>query len=71
VGIDIPLVAAPPLARALFYSTEIGEEIPQGLFLAVAQVLAYVFQLKAATENGVEKPSLPRDLQIPNEFRQE
>ena len=68
---DIPLVAAPPLARALFYSTEIGEEIPQGLFLAVAQVLAYVFQLKAATENRTEKPVMPKNLKVPGEFRQE
>jgi len=68
---DIPLVAAPPLARALFYSTEQGEEIPQGLFLAVAQVLAYVFQLKTATENGTEKPTPPRNLKIPDDFRQQ
>jgi len=68
---DIPLVAAPPLARALFYSTEPGEEIPQGLFLAVAQVLAYVFQLKTATENGTEKPTAPRDLKVPADFKQQ
>jgi len=69
MGSDIPLVAAPPLARALFYSTEIGEEIPHGLFLAVAQVLAYVFQLKAATENGGVKPVPPRDLKVPDDFK--
>lgn len=71
LGAEIPLVAAPPLARALYYSTELDEEIPQGLFLAVAQILAYVFQLKAANENGSEKPLPPGDLQIPEEFRQE
>jgi len=71
MGEDIPLIAAPPLARALFYSTEIGDEIPQGLFLAVAQVLAYVFQLKAATENRTEKPRPPKDLKVPGEFRQQ
>ncbi len=68
---DIPLLAAPPLARALYFSTEIGEEIPRGLFLAVAQVLAYVFQLKAATENGTDKPRPPEDLNVPDEFRQQ
>ena len=67
---DIPLVAAPPLARALFYSTEIDDEIPKGLFLAVAQILAYVFQLKTAVENGWEKPNPPQDLKVPDEFRQ-
>lgn len=69
ISSDIPLVAAPPLARALFYSTEIGEEIPHGLFLAVAQVLAYVFQLKTATENGWVKPVPPRDLKVPDDFK--
>ncbi len=70
LGADVPLVAAPPLARALYYSTELNEEIPQGLFLAVAQVLAYVFQLKAAVETGGEKPYPPVDLPVPDEFRQ-
>jgi len=69
-GSDVPLVAVPPLARALYYSTEIGEEIPAGLFLVVAQVLAYVFQLKAATTGFGEKPSMPTNLKVPEEFRQ-
>ncbi len=67
---NVTLVAAPPLARALFYSTELGEEIPKGLFLAVAQVLAYVFQLKTATENNWQKPVQPKNLKVPDEFRQ-
>lgn len=67
---DVPLVAAPPLARALYYSTELNEEIPQGLFLAVAQVLAYVFQLQAAVENGWTKPHPPTDVPVPDDFRQ-
>jgi flagellar biosynthetic protein FlhB len=44
----VPLYEEPPLARALFGSTEIGDEIPAPLFLAVARVLAYVFQLERA-----------------------
>ncbi|WP_031433537.1 flagellar biosynthesis protein FlhB [Methylomarinum vadi] len=67
---DVPLVAAPPLARALYYSTDLNEEIPQGLFLAVAQVLAYVFQLQAAVENGWAKPYPPADVSVPDDFRQ-
>jgi flagellar biosynthetic protein FlhB len=67
---EVPLVASPPLARALYYSTELNQEIPQGLFLAVAQVLAYVFQLQAAVENGWEKPVPPADIDVPGEFRQ-
>lgn len=66
----VTLVAAPSLARALYYSTELNQEIPRGLFLAVAQVLAYVFQLRAATQNGWGKPTPPSDITIPDEFRQ-
>lgn len=66
----VTLVASPALARALYYSTELNQEIPRGLFLAVAQVLAYVFQLRAAMENGWDKPSPPNDVQVPDDFRQ-
>ncbi len=69
MGAEVAFVAAPPLARALYYSTELGEEIPQGLFLAVAQILAYVFQLKTATDNGWNKPLLPQDFKIPDEYK--
>ena len=69
VGADVPLVAVPTLARALFYSTEIGDEIPSGLFQVVAQVLAYVYQLKIAEKKKTIKPRFPENLEIPNEFR--
>ena len=42
----VPLVENKPLARALFKAVKIGDEIPEDLFKAVAQVLAFVFQLK-------------------------
>ena len=62
---DIPLFEAPPLARALYRSTEIGHEIPHVLYMAVARVLAYVFQLKnAGPTDYVPKPD---DLGIPLE----
>ncbi len=44
----IPIFEAPPLARALHRSVEIGDEIPTGLYVAVAKVLTYIFQLRAA-----------------------
>lgn len=69
-GADVPIVAVPALARALYYSTEVGDEIPAGLFLVVAQVLAYIYQVQAATENGWDKPEFPVELQVPDEFRQ-
>ncbi|MDR9499081.1 MAG: flagellar biosynthesis protein FlhB [Hydrogenovibrio sp.] len=43
---DIPIVEAPPLARALYYNAEVDRPIPYDLFKAVATILAYVFQLK-------------------------
>ncbi len=55
----IPLVEAPPLARALYATTELGREIPAALFVAVAQVLAYVYQLKQATAHGETAPVPP------------
>ncbi|MFT5707028.1 MAG: flagellar biosynthetic protein FlhB [Oceanospirillaceae bacterium] len=70
---DVPILMSPPLARALYYSTEIGEEVPTGLFKAVAQVLAYVFQLKRFKQNAAQKPILPnqRDIDIPTEYKRD
>jgi flagellar biosynthetic protein FlhB len=56
---QIPMVEAPPLARALYATTEIGREIPAALYVAVAQVLAYVYQLKQATAQGETPPAAP------------
>ena len=64
----IPLLETPPLARALYYSTKINQEIPAGLFKAVAQVLAYVFQIKANPKATDIQP-VPENLPIPDELR--
>ena len=68
---DVPLLEAPALARALYHNTEIGDEIPAGLYKSVAQVLAYVFQLKRARQHLDETPEPPRedDFDIPDELR--
>ena len=66
---NVPLVAYPPLARALYYSTEIDDQIPQGLYLSVAQILAYVYQLNAAQKNNWRPPVPPKDINIPDEFK--
>jgi flagellar biosynthesis protein FlhB len=42
----VPILSAPPLARSIFHTTKLNREIPAGLYVAVAQVLAYVFQLR-------------------------
>jgi len=65
----VPLFEAPPLARALYHSTELNQEIPEGLYLAVAQVLAYVFQLRDARPGAA--PPAPGDLPIPPELRRD
>ena len=69
----IPTVEAPPLARALYATTQIDREIPSALYVAVAQVLAYVFQLKQAVSRGDAPPSAPQpdvdpDLMGPYKF---
>ncbi len=66
---EVPMFAAPPLARAIFYSTKINHPIPEGLYLAVAQVLAYVFQLKDFRKGKGNRPSDVTDLDIPNELK--
>jgi flagellar biosynthetic protein FlhB len=55
----IPMVESPPLARALYATTELGREIPAALYVAVAQVLAYVYQLKQAAAQGETPPAAP------------
>lgn len=55
----VPLVSAPPLARALFRYVDIGRQIPHTLFVAVAQVLTHVMQLKAARRRGDPPPAAP------------
>ncbi len=48
----VPILEQPPLARALYYSTKLGAEVPRELYTVVAQVLAYVFQLRATLSGG-------------------
>ncbi|MBD8871266.1 flagellar biosynthesis protein FlhB [Rhodanobacter sp. DHB23] len=55
----IPLVEAPPLARALYATTKLDQEIPAALYVAVAQVLVYVYQLKQAAAHGEAPPAAP------------
>jgi flagellar biosynthetic protein FlhB len=55
----VPIFEAPPLARVLFRSVDLGDEIPSSLYVAVAQVLTYIFQLKAAKRAGMRPPAKP------------
>ena len=61
----IPILEAPPLARALYKHTDLGREIPIALYEAVALVMAYVFQLKRYRTQGGAYPSAPVGLPVP------
>jgi flagellar biosynthetic protein FlhB len=64
----VTLLEAPALARALHKHTEIGDEIPEALYSAVAEVLAYVFQLRAFNKGGGKYPDRPGKLAVPPEL---
>lgn len=67
---NIDILPAPPLARALYHSTEVEQQIPDGLFAAVAQILAYIFQMKQYKKKGGTRPELDKDaLTIPDELK--
>ncbi len=66
---NIEIIQSPVLARAIFYTTDIDEEIPAGLYLAVAQVLAYVFQLRNYRKGRGDRPQYPRNINVPREMR--
>jgi flagellar biosynthetic protein FlhB len=65
----IPTVSMPPLARSIFFHTDIGEEIPQKLYMAVAQILAYVHQLKMYRRGKIKRPKPPKDVEIPEDMK--
>jgi flagellar biosynthesis protein FlhB len=65
---NVPILEAPPLARALYKHTEIGDVIPEALYTAVAEVLAYIYQLRRYNKEGGEQPSEPHDLPVPAEL---
>jgi flagellar biosynthetic protein FlhB len=64
----ITVFSAPPLARALYASTDIDKEIPENLFVAVAQVLAYIYQLRRAIAARRPAPQPPANLPVPDEY---
>lgn len=66
---NITIVESPALARAIFYNTKLDEEIPEGLYKAVAQVLAYVFQLRQFSRGKGPRPILSTDLPVPEDLR--
>ncbi|CAG4918704.1 flagellar biosynthesis protein FlhB [Paraburkholderia gardini] len=65
---NVPLLEAPPLARALYHNVELNREIPGPLYGAVAEVLAWVYQLKRFRDEGGEKPVAPTEFDVPAEL---
>jgi flagellar biosynthetic protein FlhB len=64
----VPVLQAPPLARALYAHGELDREIPHALFSAVAQVLAHVFQLRAALAGRAPWPADLPAIAVPPEL---
>lgn len=68
---NILLLESPALARSIYYSTELEQEIPAGLYLAVAQVLAYVYQIRQYQAGKGKRPDPLKDLPIPADLRRD
>ncbi|MGF6331878.1 flagellar biosynthetic protein FlhB [Pseudomonas sp. BS3782 TE3695] len=69
---EILLLESPALARSIYYSTELEQEIPGGLYLVVAQVLAYVYQIRQFRAGKGKRPDpLKDDLPIPPDLRRD
>jgi len=68
----VPILSSPALARSIFYSTEVSDEIPAGLYMAVAQVLAFIFQLKEKPGTDFSSPLVYEDdVPIPDDLRRD
>ena len=68
---NILLLESPALARSIYHSTELDQEIPAGLYLAVAQVLAYVYQIRQYQAGRGKRPDPLKDLPIPADLRRD
>jgi flagellar biosynthetic protein FlhB len=65
---NVALLEAPPLARALYHNVELNREIPGTLYNAVAEVLAWVYQLRRFREEGGDIPAAPTEFDVPPEM---
>jgi flagellar biosynthetic protein FlhB len=55
----VPIFESPPLARALYRSTDLNDEIPAGLYVAVAQVLSYIFRVRSLNPTAAARVARP------------
>ncbi|SDK30247.1 flagellar biosynthetic protein FlhB [Methylophilus rhizosphaerae] len=63
---EVMVLESPKLARALYAHTELEREIPQTLYAAVAEILAYVFQLRVFRQHGGVRPAMPDNVPVPD-----
>jgi flagellar biosynthetic protein FlhB len=68
---DVPVCESPLLTRAIFFNCELGDDIPSGLYLAVARVLVWVMNVRTAKQTHSTLPAFPNDLPVPADFRTE
>ncbi len=67
---NVEILAAPALARSLYYTADVDKDIPEELYAAVAQVLAFIFQLNEHKKGRAKKPiPVAKNLPIPDEFK--
>jgi flagellar biosynthetic protein FlhB len=67
---DVEIIQSAALARSLYYTAEIDQDIPEELYAAVAQVLAFIFQLNEHKKGRAKKPiPIAKELPIPEEFK--
>ncbi len=67
---NVEIIQSPALARSLYYTAEVGDDVPEELFAAVAQVLAFIFQLNEHKKGRAKKPiPVAKELPIPDDFR--
>jgi len=62
----VPRLEAPPLARSLYHHVDLDAEIPEALYTAVAEVLAWAFRLRRVSQEGGDVPPTPEDLPVPD-----
>jgi flagellar biosynthetic protein FlhB len=65
---NIDIIESPVLSRAIYHTTKVDEEIPSDLYVAVAKVLAYVFQLRHFKRGLAKRPSFPYSIDVPDDL---
>ncbi len=67
----VPVLESPALTRAVYHATDVGGEVPAALYVAIAQVLAYVYQLRRFKAGGAAAPRPLADVEIPEVYRRD